>query len=161
METPMSPTITDEARIAGFGECGAYNARASNDPTASPAGAHVQLAINRATAERDETITQLRRELGEAENKANSFSNLVCNIQDTVRARGFNQRPVDEAVIALAQERDTLKSRLEALEKVAGGLDYALRESALPAAIEMGLHRSIPAAYESALKSFSDWKEGK
>lgn len=61
---------------------------------------------------------ELERELTEAKREAEGaggLSNLLCNIQDTCRIRGFLQRPVDEAVIAMAQSRDAYKAVAERL----------------------------------------------
>lgn len=58
---------------------------------------------------------RIERELAEVGQQVDSQSNLICNIQDTLRSRGFMQRPIDEGVIAMAQDRDEWKAIAESL----------------------------------------------
>jgi chromosome segregation ATPase len=58
-------------------------------------------------------VERLNKAVIETAQQVDAQSNLICNIQDTCRSRGFAQRPVDEAVIAIAQERDSLRQQLE------------------------------------------------
>lgn len=69
-------------------------------------------------------IARLERERDEASQSIDGLSNLLCNIQDTLRSRGFTQRPLDEAVIAMAQERDQLRKVADELHWLASLADY-------------------------------------
>lgn len=56
----------------------------------------------------------LLADLETSQQQVQALSSVICNIQDTCRSQGFLDRPVDTAVIAIAQERDQLKSKLNA-----------------------------------------------
>lgn len=61
-------------------------------------------------------IAELEREVAESRAQVDAKSSLLCNIADTLRSRGFEgPAHLDERVIALAQERDSLRRQMGSL----------------------------------------------
>lgn len=66
-----------------------------------------------------ELIRHQTKQIETADAIVNSLSGVLVNIADTCRSRGFLAgKPIDERVIALAQDRDRLRAQVESNVKL-------------------------------------------
>lgn len=81
-------------------------------------------AFLRQAEDRAESSERKRDEL---KNYADSTANLIANIGDTLRSRDITTRPMDEGVIALAQQRDSAEQKLRANQVIIDGGSAAIK----------------------------------